>query len=164
MNRIFLLFIVLLAVATRIAPHPPNFTPIFSIALFSGICFRNKFSFLVPLSIMIISDIYIGNFQMAFWVYPSLLLIYFIGKLFIKKLNYLNVFTASVISSILFFVITNFGVWNVGYPKTIEGFMLCYLAAIPFFKNTLMASIFYSSILYFIYDFVLKGNLIRKKK
>ena len=164
MNKIFLLFIIILAVLTRVAPHPPNFLPIFSIALFSGVCFRSKFSFLIPLSIMILSDLYIGNFQMALWVYPSLFAIYIIGFIFVKKVNYLNILTYSMISAFLFFLITNFGVWIVGYPKTFNGFVTCFTLAVPFFKNTLFASLFYSSILYFIYDYVLRGDLVHTDK
>ena len=80
MNKIFLIFIVFLAALTRIAPHPPNFTPIISIALFSGLFFKNKYSFLIPLIIMIVSDFLIGNFDMAIFVYPSILLVFLLGK------------------------------------------------------------------------------------
>ena len=164
MNKMFLIFIVLLAALTRVAPHPPNFTPILSIALFSGICFKNRFSFIVPLLIMIISDFFIGSFDMAAWIYPCLLLICYLGRNFQNKFNYQNVLVNSFIASLLFFVISNFGVWIVGYPKTISGFINCYVMAIPFYKNTLISTIVYSSCLYLIYEVLLKKHFEYQKK
>ena len=159
MNKMFLIFIVLVATLTRIAPHPPNFTPILSIALFSGLCFKNKFSFLVPLLIMIFSDFFIGNFDMAVWVYPCLLIIFYLGKYFKTSFNFKNVIISSFIASILFFLISNFGVWIVGYPKNISGFVNCYFMAIPFYKNTLLSTMMYSSCLYFMYEILLRKYL-----
>ena len=159
MNKIFLICIVLLAAFSRLAPHPPNFTPILAITLFSGICFRKKYSFLIPLFIMFISDFIIGNFDMAIWVYPSLLLIYFIGNYFIKNISYKNVLIASFIGSIIFFLVTNFGSWigNVFYPQNFNGLVASYVAGIPFYKNTLISTLlFFISIIYSICIFIKK--------
>jgi len=103
--------------------HPPNFTPILSIALFSGLLFNNKYGFLIPLSIMIFSDFFIGNYSMAMWVYPSLLLVTFSGSFFVTKFNYINIVKYSVFSSLIFFFITNFGSWyaNPLYPQSLQG-------------------------------------------
>jgi hypothetical protein len=53
-------------------------------------------------------------------------------------------------SSVLFFVLTNFGVWafDALYPKTLEGLMACYVAAIPFFRNTLLGDLSYTVVLF----------------
>ena len=158
MNKIFLVCIVLLAAFSRLAPHPPNFTPILAITLFSGICFREKYSFLIPLCIMFVSDFIIGNFDMAMWVYPSLLLVYFIGNYFIKNISYKNVLISSFISSIIFFLVTNFGSWigNVFYPQNFNGLIASYIAGIPFYKNTLISTLLFSSGLYLVYAYLLR--------
>ena len=164
MNKVFIIFIVFLAALTRIAPHPPNFTPIISIALLSGLCFKNKISFLIPLLVMIFSDFLIGNFEMAIFVYPPLLLVFYLGKYLENEFTYKHVFFGSFIGSFLFFTISNFGVWLVGYPKSLSGFLSCYYMAIPFYKNTLISTILYSSILYFMYEILSRKFLSYQKK
>ena len=160
MNKILLVIFILLAVFSRLTPHPPNFTPILSIALFSGLMFNNKYGFLIPLSIMMFSDFFIGSYNMAMWVYPSLLFVTFLGSFFIKKFNYVNVLKYSVIGSLIFFFITNFGSWygNPFYPQSIQRLFSSYLAGIPFYKNTLISTGLYSSFLFLVYESVLRYN------
>ena len=81
MNYLFIILLTCLAAFTRLAPHPPNFTPILSIALFCGVCFRSKYIFLVPLFAMLISDFILGFHSVIMYVYFSLLLIFIFGKL-----------------------------------------------------------------------------------
>ena len=163
MNKIFLFFIIIGVCLIRLAPHPVNFTPILSIALFSGFIFRNKLGFLVPMSIMILTDFFIGNYQMSVWVYSSLFLIYFISANY-EKFNLSLTLKISLIGSFSFFIITNFGVWIVGYPKSFNGIVACYYAALPFYKNTLLSTLAYSTIFYFIYDYSFKYSLNYSKK
>ncbi len=164
MNKMFLVIIVILAGLTRLAPHPPNFTPILSIALFAGLCFKHKLSFMIPLLIMLFSDFFIGNFDMALWIYLCLLLIVYLGKYSKSRFSYKSVLVNSFISSILFFSISNFGVWIIGYPKTISGFIDCYLMAIPFYKNTLLSTLIYSSCLYYMYEVLLKKYFVYQEE
>ena len=89
-----------------------------------------------------LSDVYLGFYGISYWVYGSFLLISILGTIW-KKIRVKNVFIASLI----FFIITNFGVWLMGYPKTIEGFVLCYTLAIPFFINSLLGDFFFSYLL-----------------
>jgi len=72
------------------------------------------------------------------------------GFLLQKNRSALRVAGAAFISSILFFVFTNFGVWAFGslYPKTVEGLIACYVAAIPFFQNTLLGDALYTAVLF----------------
>ena len=163
MNKIFLFFAIVVACLIRLAPHPPNFTPILSIALFSGFIFRNKLGFILPMSIMVLTDFFIGNYQMSVWVYSSLFLIYFISKNY-EKFNLSLTLKISVIGSFLFFIITNFGVWIVGYPKSFSGILACYYAALPFYKNTLLSTLAYSTMFYFVYELTFKYSLNYSKK
>jgi len=153
--------IILLAVAARLIPHAPNFSPIGGLALFSGANFKNKFSFLIPILAMLISDIFLGFHKTIPYVYLSFIIIFFIGRN-IKIIKWQNLLSASLISSILFFVITNFGVWlnfNM-YPKTINGLIQCYVMGIPFFRNTLISDLFYSFSFFYGYRFLSSLSLV----
>lgn len=131
--------IVLVAALMRIIPHLPNVAPIGALALFGGTYFSKKKALIIPLLALIISDYFIGFHALWMWVYGSFLLTVLIGFL-IKKASFKNIFLASTASSILFFIITNFGVWVQGtmYPKTLAGLTQCYIMALPFFRNTLV--------------------------
>tara|TARA_B100000900_G_scaffold23721_1_gene18482 strand:+ start:2284 stop:2775 length:492 start_codon:yes stop_codon:yes gene_type:complete len=148
-REMLILGFVLFAVVIRLIPHPPNFTPITALALFGSTTFRNKwFGLLLPIIAMGISDLYLGFYSISIWVYSSFFLISLLG-LYWKKIQVKNVF----ISSLIFFIITNFGVWLGGYPKTIEGFLLCYTMAIPFFLNSILGDFFFSYLLKFSFGY-----------
>ena len=154
-NMTYLLcaFLVLIGVLFRIIPHAPNFTPMLTIALMSGLYIKNRFSILLPILIMLVSDLFIGSHIIAPWVYVSILIIYLIGRLI--KNNALNVLLSSILSSILFFIVTNFGVWiSGGYLYSFKGLMTCYIMAIPFFKNTLISTVLFSGLVYFLHYFL----------
>lgn len=152
----FLTFLVFVAAAVRLIPHPPNFAPIAAMALFGGAYFSKKsFAFAVPLAAMFLTDAIIG-FHSSMWiVYVSFAVIVLIGMVLLKKVSVKNVIAASVTASLSFFIITNFGVWAFGtmYPKNIAGLIECYIAAIPFIQNTLIGDLFYSGIMFGIYEF-----------
>ena len=65
------------------------------------------------------------------------------------KKTYVHLGSNALLSATIFFVITNFAVWMSGtmYPLTIDGLLLCYTMAIPFFGNTLAGTLFYVSLL-----------------
>ena len=148
---------VLLAVFVRLAPHPPNFTPITALALFGATTFSNRvLGTLLPLIALAISDLYLGFYSISIWVYSSFLAISLLGHYW-KTIKTKNI----LMSSLLFFIVTNFGVWLTGYPKTIEGFVLCYTLAIPFFINAIAGDLFFSYILKYSYSFT-KYELIKQ--
>jgi hypothetical protein len=150
-RAIFLVGMILIAAAMRLFPHPPNFTPLTAMALFGGACFADKrLSFLVPLSGLFLSDLVLGFYSSMPVVYGSFLLTVCIGFWLRKERNFSRVFGASVLAAVLFFVLTNFGVWafDAMYPKTLGGLLECYTMGIPFFGNTLLSSLFYSAILF----------------
>lgn len=156
-SRFWVITLLILAAAfVRLIPHPPNFAPITAMALFSGAYFNKKsFAFAIPLAAMFLTDAIIG-FHSSMWiVYLSFALIVLIGMFMLKKISIKNVVLASVTASISFFIITNFGVWAFGtmYPKNIVGLIECYIAAIPFFQNTLLGDLFYSGIMFGVFEF-----------
>ena len=169
LTHIGVISLILFASFTRIIPHMPNFTPIGAMALFGGAYLKNKnHAFLIPIISLWISDIIINNFIFSYyndftwfypgflWQYGSFFIMILIGFFFLKNINFKNVFITSLSSSLLFFVITNFGVWISGsmYPLSIDGLLMCYLAALPFYKGTLLGFIFYSSFLFGAYEYL----------
>ncbi|PIY71128.1 hypothetical protein COY88_01915, partial [Candidatus Roizmanbacteria bacterium CG_4_10_14_0_8_um_filter_35_28] len=152
-SSIFL--IILLAVVARLIPHPPNFAPIAGLALFSGSHFKKKTALLIPLAAMFVSDLFLGLHLVIPFVYLSFILTTFIGSK-LKSLKFSNLLLASLGSSVLFFLITNFGVWLMFsmYPKTLEGLVQCYTMAVPFFRNTLLGDLFYTFSFFYGYQYL----------
>ena len=156
---LFITLFIIVAALMRLIPHPPNFVPITAIAIFAGLKFNNiKLAYAIPISIMLISDLFIGFYSISVFVYLAFILITTYSYL-IKNYNIKNI----LLSSVMFFIITNFGVWLMGgYPKSIEGLVLCYTAAIPFFTNSIIADLFFSAILYYGFEQIEKRYLILK--
>ena len=140
---------VLVAVLMRLVPHPPNVAPITAVALFAGTFFDKKhWAVLMPLLAMVFTDIFLGFSMITPVVYLSFLAITVVGMLF-KKMNFGTV----LLSSLVFFALTNLGVWVLHYPLTPEGLMTCFTLAIPFFINSLLGDFFFSALLLFGYRF-----------
>ena len=96
----------------------------------------------------IITDLILGFHSVTLFTWGSILLIGLMSKFFIA--NTKTRISGVLIGASLFFVITNFGVWLIGgYPKNIEGIILCYTMAIPFFGNTISMAliIFHSAVI-----------------
>ena len=154
-EKILLLFIVFAAII-RLMPHPPNFVPITAMALFAGLNFQNKkLAYSIPLLAMIISDLFLGFYSVSIFVYTSFIAITFIGTV-INKISISNIF----LSSLLFFIITNLGVWILGYPMTLEGLLACFTLALPFFGYALAGDLFFSLLFKYGFKAVEKNYLI----
>ena len=133
----------------------PNFTPIAAMALFGGVYLNKKFAFVIPLAAMFVSDIFLGFHQAMPYVYGSFILAVVIGLWLKNNKSAKNIFCASLISSILFFLITNFGVWAGGwYPRTLSGLMQSYIMGIPFFRNTVLGDLLYTGVFFGAYELV----------
>ena len=161
--------LVLLAAFSRLIPHPPNFAPIGAMALFGAAYFSKKYiALIIPVLSMWLSDLVINNviyaqyfdgftffYQGFYWTYAAFVVIGVIGFFMLKKVQLKSVVLASLLAAVLFFVISNFGVWASGtmYPKNFSGLLACYTAAIPFFKNTLMGNLVYSGVLFGAFEF-----------
>jgi hypothetical protein len=151
--------VTLAAAAARLLPHPPNVTPLFAMALFGGAYFSNRIAALaVPLSAMLLSDLALGLirygaavFPLMPFVYASFLLTVLLGWWVRRRqCSPVAIAGATLASAILFFIVSNFGVWLQWhlYPRTLEGLATCYLAAIPFFKNTLAGDAAFTLVLF----------------
>ena len=139
------------AAAMRLVPHPPNFESIGAIALFAGAHFDDKrWAFICPLAALFLSDAVIGFHTQMPIVYGTFALVVWLGFFLRERRTALPITGAALAASILFFVITNFGVWAFDglYPRTFEGLVVCYIAAIPFFGYTLAGNLFYATLLF----------------
>jgi hypothetical protein len=146
-----LLSAIAAAAALRLVPHPPNFSPIDAMALFSGAYLgRRWLSFVAPLAALLLSDLVL-SFYAGMWVqYLTVALVVLVGWGVLKQVSLLRVGGAAVASSVLFFLVTNFGTWALSgmYPHTPGGLAACYAAAVPFFQNTLAGDLFFSGLLF----------------
>lgn len=146
-----LIGMIFAAAGLRLVPHPPNFDPIGALALFGGAHVDDKrWAFILPLAAMFLSDVMIGFHDQMLLVYSAFALIVGIGFTLRERRTPLPVIGAALAASTLFFILSNFGVWAFGslYPKTLEGLVACYVAAIPFFGNTIAGSLFYAAVLF----------------
>ena len=152
-KEFFPISLILILALARLIPHPPNFTPIIAVAIMSGYFFKNiNLSFLTLIVAMLVSDLFIGFYENVIFVYASLLLITFVFYKISNKINFKNLFIYSFAGSIVFFVISNFGVWALGspgvydvaYDKNLSGLIECYILAIPFFGNTFLSTLIFA--------------------
>ncbi|MGD0038072.1 MAG: DUF6580 family putative transport protein [Bacteroidota bacterium] len=148
--------LILAAALSRLLPHPDNFTPIAAMALAGGVYFNKRIALVVPLAALVISDLFIGFHNTILFVYGSFILIGFIGLWLKSHKKPLPIFGAALLSSTMFFVVTNFGVWLTGggwfYPKTWQGLIECYTLAIPFFRNTITGDLVYTGVLFGLFE------------
>lgn len=152
------------AVAMRLIPHPVNFSPLAATALFGGAYLADRrWAFVVPLSALLLSDLILVstsysatglthqvNLSQMPFTYLSVVLTTALGCWLRPRRSALNIGGAALASSLLFFVISNFGSWVAFdmYPKTFDGLVSCYIAAIPFFRNTLAGDAFFTVVLF----------------
>lgn len=157
------LFIFLVALS-RLIPHPPNFSPVGGMALF-GVAYysRRYWAYLIPIIAMWISDLAVNNilyaqyfdhfvwfYSGAFFTYGAFLLIVVFGTFILKKVRINRLLVATLGASVIFFLVSNFGVWLSSgmYPHTWSGLIACYAAGLPFFRNTLLGDLFYCGLFF----------------
>lgn len=146
-----LLGFILCGVISRFYPHLPNFTALNSIALFSA-CYLSstRLSLFVVFITMLMSDCILGLHSSMVFVYLSFGLIVLLGRWLNANCSLHRTLMLVPASSMLFFLITNFGVWlnSSLYPHTSSGLALCYISALPFLANQLLGDLFYSVLMF----------------
>lgn len=142
--------IIVAGVLLRLAPHEPNVAPISALALFGGAYLSKKYALILPLIVMIISDLFLGFHATIGWVYGSFILIGCIGLVLRKYKHTHTIILSSLSASLLFYLITNFGVWISGnmYPHNGAGLMESYAMGLPFLKNTVLGDLFYTGLFF----------------
>ena len=166
-NIIIIISLILFAIALRLLPHPPNFSPIGAIGLFAGCYLSLKRFWIIPIVALFVSDFVLGFYHpiSMLSVYLSFGISALLGSFFLKdKITPFRITGTAIFSATQFFILSNLGVWISGliYPMNITGLISCYVMAIPFYGNTLLSELFYAFILfgtyYFLTNFVKKGN------
>ena len=141
------IFVVL--AASRFIPHPPNFTALLALTFYIPIFFGIKY---IPIIVICfaLTDLFLGFHPYTLFTWGSILLIGYISKYFLKTIQ-TRIF-GTIVGACIFYLITNFGVWLVGnYTKNLEGLLLCYTLAIPFFSYTIVSTLLYSFIIEIVY-------------
>jgi len=161
----FLTALIVLAAVSRIVPHPLNFAPFAAIALFGAATFPSRWSaVVVTYASLLLGDCLLQGTFLAGWqpyrgfysgqwvIYACLIPSILLGLAIRGRRSFATVASATLAGSVFFFVVTNFAVWADGlgglYPKTYQGLLLCYEAAIPFFRNTVAGDAFYATALF----------------
>src|SRR5690606_34320158 len=156
-SNLWLIGVMILAAALfRALPspeyRPPNLAPIGAMALFGGAAiFDRRLAFAIPLAAMLISDLVIGFDASRLWVYGAIASITLLGRTLQKhRRQPLAVVGGSLAASLLFFVVTNFGVWLMSgwYTHTFSELGRCYTLALPFFRSTVAGDLLFSGLLF----------------
>lgn len=154
-----LILMVLGAAFSRLVPHPWNFTAIGAMALFGGAYFPSKrLSMVIPLAGLLLSDLVLGFHSTMLFVYLSFALIVVLGWGLREQRGLAKLGTYSLVTSSLFFLISNFGVWVMEsmYAPTAQGLVQCYVSALPFFDNQIYGDLFFTGLLFGSYEAVKK--------
>ena len=156
--------LILMGIVARLVPHPPNATPLMAIALFGGTYLSKRWAIFLPLVIVVLSDALIGWHNTMLFSWGAFVLTGMLAWWVRKRPGVWRILAAALSGSVLFFVITNFGVWVAGglYPSTLDGLHQCFVAAIPFFRNTLLGDLIYTTAFFGGYALVTGAALARQ--
>ncbi|GAB4425366.1 MAG: hypothetical protein OHK0011_06530 [Turneriella sp.] len=146
--------LILATAATRFLPHPENFSPVMSVALFGSAVFLNRFAGIaLAIAAMAVSDYFIGMHSTLPFVYGSMVVAGMLGFFLREKRDALRILGTAFAGSVVFFLVTNLGVFLVQdlYPRTAAGLVQCYVMALPFFQNSLAVDLLFTAVLFGIY-------------
>ena len=161
-----------LGAIARLLPHPPNFAPVGAMSLYGGARLAGWQAYLVPLALMAITDPILSVFygvpvfsRFQLFVYASFLVSVWLGRRLQATENISRIAAFSVMNSIQFFLITNFGswLWFQGYPRSAAGLSACYVAAIPFFGWTLASDLAYTALLFGLHAWLTRTVAARER-
>ncbi|MFA5005278.1 MAG: DUF6580 family putative transport protein [Candidatus Omnitrophota bacterium] len=149
------IILILIGILLRFVPHAANFTPVAAIALFAGVYLNKKQAFIVPLLLMVISDLFLGMHNVVLFTWGSFALVTLLGFAVRKQKSVMGVISGAALSSILFYLITNFGVWAMGwYPRDGQGLLNCYILGLPFLRNFSLATFLYTAVFFGAYELI----------
>lgn len=146
---------ILLALgASRFIPHPPNFTSLLALSFYVPALLGQRYIAALLIS-FVLTDLVIGFHTLTFFTWGSVVIIGLISKYFIN--NALKRLFGALIGALIFFIITNFGVWTTGsYGYSMEGLISCFTLAIPFFTYSIISTLFFSIIIEFTWAIIIK--------
>ena len=137
--------IVTLLALSRVVPHPPNFTSLLALSFYIPLVFGSRYILAVIISLLI-TDMIIGFHSTMFFTLGSVFIIGIISKSFKKTV--FSRLSGALGGAIIFFILSNFGVWSQGYYGfTFSGFITCYIMALPFFGYSLVSTFIFSAVI-----------------
>ena len=158
---------------SKFLPHEANFSPIAGLAIFGGFMFgKRKEFFLVTILALFVSDFVLNNFVHPEYfpdreglvifapymtgVYLSIIIMVLFARIILKRFNYLKLIITSLGSSLIFYLITNFVyLYSTSmYPHNFAGMIESYIAAVPFFRTSLVSDLIFSIAIFGIYHLV----------
>lgn len=161
---LLLIGLIVIAAASRLLPHPPNFVPVGAMALFGAATLPRKWlAIAVPLIAFYLSDLVLNNvvyaqyyegfyWGISLWVYGGLVLMVLLGMGLLRNrsFSWMKVGGAAIGATLVFFLVSNLGVWAGGlmYPKTGAGLLAAFAAGLPFLINSLLANLLFSGLLF----------------
>lgn len=150
--------LVVFGVAMRLLPHPANLAPVGAIALFGGAILPRRYGWWLPLAVMMVSDIFLGFYNGIVFTWAGFLLVGLFGTTLRNQSNWFRVPFGALGSAVIFFTVSNFGVWAQGqmYAHTWAGLVQCYELALPFFRNTFVGDFIYGGLLFGVYALAIK--------
>ena len=145
---------LLIGIFSRCVLHIPNFTPVVALALFSGAYLPKRYAVVYPLALMVISDFFIGWHDTIWFTWGSVAAISVFGFWVKNHKNPVTILSSSLLASVFFFVVTNFGTWYASnlYPRTWEGLQSCFILAVPFFRATVLSTVAYAFVIFGLYE------------
>ena len=155
--------LIVVGILLRFMPHAYNFTPVAAIALFSGVYLKRKYAIIVPLVLMAVSDLFIGMHNVVIFTWGSFILAALIGILIRKNKSAARILGGSLAASLVFFIVSNFGVWLMGwYPLNLKGLVDCYVMALPFLRDFTVSTLIYTVLFFSAYE--LTARLVKETK
>lgn len=152
-----MLILIFIGVLSRLAPHPANMTAVGALAIFSGSRYSRIKGIVVTAGAMFISDLVLGFHSVMWATYGSLACSVLLANYFLRKRTVAGIAGITLLSSVVFYIVTNFAVWAVPgsiYPKSLSGLFESYIMAIPFFRNSIFGDIFYSGVFFSAYELI----------
>jgi len=147
---------------SRFIPHPPNFTSLLALSFYVPALFGIRY---LPalLASFIITDLFIGFHGVTLFTWGSIIFIGLIAHTFLKSI--LSRISGALLGALIFFIITNFGVWSLGsYGYTLNGLLACYTFALPFFGYSLISTLVFSVLIESIYKIKVVNLALNKTK
>jgi hypothetical protein len=169
----FVLLVIIASLYRVIPSRPGGFAPQIAMALFAGSIIKEKqYAFLLPLLSMFVSDalyevLYRNGLTQIAGFYSGQITNYIliasltIIGFWVKKTNVTHIIAGSLAGTTLYFLASNFLVWLNGgltYAKTWAGLTECYVAGLPFYRNSIYATLLFGGLLFGVYNLMIKSS------
>jgi len=146
MNYLRISFGIFLVLAvSRFIPHPPNFTSLIALSFYVPAFLGRKY-ILALISSFFITDLLIGFHSTMLFTWGSVLIIGLFSNFFLK--NIFSRISAALLGAVVFFIVTNFGVWIISgmYAFNLNGLLSAYVLGLPFFGYSVLSTLIFSAL------------------